>query len=84
MRSACIGLVYYDDLEKLVALGIQTGRMTHHNPVGYLGSVIAALFTGLAIKKIDPRMWIAYFLDEAIIIAEKYIREVGRQVKENL
>lgn len=62
MRSACIGLVFYDDIEKLIAVAIQSGRITHHNPCAYLGSVIAAYFTALAIKDISPNLWVAYFL----------------------
>lgn len=63
MRSACIGLAYYDNIDMVVALGVESGRMTHHNPVGYLGSLGASYFTALAIKRVDPRQWISYFLE---------------------
>jgi ADP-ribosylarginine hydrolase len=49
MRSACIGLFLSKDKEKLIGLSIEAGRITHHNPIGYLGSVIAAYFTALAL-----------------------------------
>ena len=58
MRAACIGLFYRQDLNKLIAVTIETGRVTHHNPVGYLGAVVAAYFTYLAIQKIPPEQWV--------------------------
>lgn len=83
MRSACIGLAYYSNTEKLIALSIESGRMTHHNPIGYLGSMIASYFTGLAVKGIHPNKWAAYFFDEGIKMAENYVKEAGREVKLN-
>jgi ADP-ribosylarginine hydrolase len=62
MRSACIGLAYYNDIDKLVALGIESGRITHHNPCAYLASMMSSYFTALAVKGVDPNAWIAYFL----------------------
>ena len=63
MRSACIGLLYYNNIERLIAISIEAGRMTHHNPVGYLGSMVASYFTGLAIKGIAPEKWAGYLFD---------------------
>lgn len=50
MRAACIGLYFHNDIEKLIQISIETGRTTHHNPLGYLGSMVAAYFTALAIQ----------------------------------
>ena len=54
MRAACIGLYFWNDPQKLMKVSIETGRTTHHNPLGYLGSFVAALFTYFAIKNISP------------------------------
>lgn len=52
MRSACIGLVF-DTIDKVVEVSLEAGRITHHNPIGYLGSVVAACFTFYAINKVE-------------------------------
>ena len=84
MRSACIGLVFFDNIPKLIAVSIEAGRITHHNPFGYLGSMVSSYFTALAIQKIPPIKWIGLLFEEAFVLAEKYIKESGRSVEENI
>jgi ADP-ribosylarginine hydrolase len=63
MRSACIGLVF-DKIDKIIEVSVEAGRITHHNPIGYLGSVVSACFTFYAINKIDPLCWAALLFSE--------------------
>jgi ADP-ribosylarginine hydrolase len=60
MRSSPIGLLYNKstDINKLIELSIECGRMTHNYILGYMGSFVNALFTSYAVNSIAPWKWV--------------------------
>lgn len=63
MRSAPIGLVFYDNLDKLIEVASESSRCTHAHPTAISASIGTAYLTSLALQGIPNQQWINNVLE---------------------
>ncbi|XP_067298989.1 inactive ADP-ribosyltransferase arh2 isoform X1 [Pseudorasbora parva] len=82
-KGVCVGMRYWqpERLDNLVEVSIETGRMTHNHPIGFLGSLCTALFASYAIQGKPLQSWGRDLLT-VIPKAEEYCRKTIRHMAE--
>ncbi|KAK9530288.1 hypothetical protein VZT92_011799 [Zoarces viviparus] len=71
-----------DQLLSLVAVAVETGRMTQPHPTGFLGAVASALFTAYAVQRRPITSWGLGLLNQACPIATSFVQGRGYAVEE--
>uniref|UniRef100_A0A3Q1ELC5 ADP-ribosylarginine hydrolase n=1 Tax=Acanthochromis polyacanthus TaxID=80966 RepID=A0A3Q1ELC5_9TELE len=71
-----------DQLLSLVAVAVETSRMTHPHPTGFLGGVASALFASYAVQRRPITTWGLGLINEACPIAKSFVQSQGYAVEE--
>jgi len=81
MRSPCIGLLFREpeQLPTLVAVAIETCRLTKTHPLGYLGGVCAATFTAFAMQGRPIVTWGPRFIEDVMPVVKAYVLGEGQR-----
>lgn len=82
MRNNCIGLAFFgeENRDKLIRYAINSSKITHVNPIGWLGGLSTALFTAFIMENIHINKWVPIMLK--IIESDsvrKYVDQKNKQ-----
>ncbi|XP_056463389.1 uncharacterized protein LOC130403199 [Gadus chalcogrammus] len=82
-KAMCVGMRYWQEerLGSLMEVSLETGRMTHNHPTGFLGSMTTALFASFAVQGRPPVTW-GRELMKAIPKAYEYCKRTIRHMAE--
>nr|XP_023690499.1 protein ADP-ribosylarginine hydrolase-like protein 1 isoform X1 [Paramormyrops kingsleyae] len=82
-KAMCVGMRYWqpERLDNLVEVAVETGRMTHNHPTGFLGSLCTAVFASYAVQGKPLARWGRDFM-KAVPKAEEYCRKTIRHMAE--
>ena len=58
IRTGPIGILYANNIDKIISVSITASRLTHNIALGYLGGLVTALFASYAFNNISPLLWI--------------------------
>lgn len=80
MRAQCIGLAFpgQENRDILIAYSIESGRLTHNHPTGFLGAMVSAAFTALAIEGVSPNKWGQILIKDLLPRSMKYLESTNR------
>lgn len=88
MRAMCIGLRFPREKhrDKLIAISIESARITHNHPNAFFGAYVSALFTAYAVevKRIKPSICCSAELNKGVNVVEwgrKMLNELPNAVE---
>jgi len=79
IRTAPIGLKYYNDINKVCEEALVASLVTHNYPMGYLGGIVTALFTAYAVQDINPFKWSTKLLE---LHKQKFFHKIIKKYSE--